>query len=821
VNIFRRARAWLSEKLKTRPQLRLFLQCLLIVTLLFADVIFKNASISMSDQANFTSTPRSITTLYRERDGLEPSQPFFDFGGSAYQSEPAIQFLKYCIYNFQSPYWNPYSGSGSFGPETMVDIKFSPISLLIALLGGSSLIFHLVMLLTYTFSIYFLARVLLEHFDFSLRTSLTSCIVFLLNGYFTANISSNTNQTYLYFPMALFAILSFCKRPQVNRYLLMIGAYVVPLAVTFFPTTVLMVTCACLLVAASTFQFYKSWKQRLIILALNASAPLIALLVLSFLYIPLFEALKFVGAFDLYSQRSFYPANFQAIISLFSGKHVFELHNAMHPSFGQLLGNEIFHFGIIPGCIVAILIFSSKWWKSFFVAALVALFTISVGRIFDAPLISAFVDKLPFFRNIAEQYWWMMVACPFPLLFAFGLDHIEKLKFKLWPAALIVTLILVDLVCILKTHDIVRPEALSAFASYQATIFHIVMVVVISFFAMGILGLIKRNTKRQIFLVGILCFSVFFEMNFYFYRARFTRMDAFNKPPDYIAFLKENLGLNRVAAYGSFGLPPEIGTAYQLQQIEFFTMNIFPSYYNLCQRDLTTEHGWWGKDTFCVNRDTTNKPNINLRTLNLLSVRYMLVAKPQTQFVEFFDKNNFPRAFESQSFIIYENPSVLPRTYGVKYLYKAPLTPDTQGQSAGAVAFTEDNELVTDATAKNVALKTPETLELTQFLGTAKITAYQNAYLKIEGDFPEPGILVLPDNWHPGWKATVNSEPVYIGKVNESFRGVALKRGKFTLEMRYHPWSLTLGLSVSAIACLGLLILFIFRRNVNSRFPQI
>jgi hypothetical protein len=70
------------------------------------------------------------------------------------------------LYNFLSILFstgNPLTGilmqgTGSFGPETMVDIKFSPLSFFIAILGGSNLAFHFSTLLFLTFALYFLAK---------------------------------------------------------------------------------------------------------------------------------------------------------------------------------------------------------------------------------------------------------------------------------------------------------------------------------------------------------------------------------------------------------------------------------------------------------------------------------------------------------------------------------------------------------------------------------------------------------------------------------------------------------------------------------------
>jgi hypothetical protein len=647
--------------------------------------------------------------------------------------------------------------------------------------------------------------------------ALTTCVVYLLNGYYTANISSNTNQAYLYFPIVLFGILSFCKRPSVNSYLLTIFGYALAFTVTFFPSTVLMATSACVVAAGAAFHFQANWKKSLKILAIQATAPAIAILSLSFLYLPLIEAMKFVSAMEVYSLRQFYPASIKGIISLFSAKHVFELHNAMHPDYAKVVGNEIFHFGIITGCVSAIAIFSRQWFKNILWASFSILLIVSLGRIFDLPGISQLVNHLPFFRNIAEQYWWIMVACSFPIVFAYGLHRVEMAAYRLWPAILIALVVLVDLNYILNNYGIVNTDN-TQYATYRETITYIITTVTVTVLSVLALVAIRKMPHRRAFLVTLLCFSVFLEMNYYFNTARYTRTEMFKNPPDYVLFLKKNLGLNRLASYGSVGIPPEVGTAYQLQQIEFFTMNIFPSYYNLCQRDLTTEHGWWGKDTFCVNRDTKSEPNVNLNTLEMLSVKYLVVSKNMPQFMDYFNKNHLPQVFESPTVIIFENTNAYPRSYGVDNLYLAPKTPDTQKQSARNVAFTEDQKLLEEAALKKIHLGLPNTEATSSAPEPAIIETFENTKVSIRTNFTAPKILVLPDNWHPNWKATVNGEPVYIGKVNESFRGIALGGGNQLVEMSYSPRSLPLALGITSVVISALACLFCMRRKIENLF---
>jgi uncharacterized membrane protein YwzB len=411
-----------------------------------------------------------------------------------------------------------------------------------------------------------------------------------------------------------------------------------------------------------------------------------------------------------------------------------------------------------------------------------------------------------------------MVACTFPLIFAYGFHQFESSKFSMVPTFIISALVVIDLIYILTVWGFVKEES-AQYLTRQDAIQNIVVILLFLAASVWVLQKIRTSPERRRVLINALAVLIVLEMGYYFQTARFSRTEKFFNPPDYITFLKENLGLHRVAAYGSNGFPAELGTAYQLQQIEFFTMNIFPSYYALCQRDLTSEHGWYGKDTFCINRDTKNEPNVNPETLNLLSVKYLVVSRSMPQFIARFESLKYPKRFESPVVIVFENPGAFPRVYAAKYLYQAAQTPSTQKQNAKQVAFTEDQKLLEDAKVKNIAITLPTSAEnaASPIFDAPKITKFENTKVDIDVTMSEPGVVILPDNWHPNWKATDNGQPVYIGKVNETFRGVALTAGTHHLEMKYQPATLPLALAITSVVILLMIVAFLFRRRIDRR----
>ena len=99
------------------------------------------------------------------------------------------------------------------------------------------------------------------------------------------------------------------------------------------------------------------------------------------------------------------------------------------------------------------------------------------------------------------------------------------------------------------------------------------------------------------------------------------------------------------------------------------------------------------------------------------------------------------------------------------------------------------------------------------------ISEYRNANVEITGSVDHPAWVVLTDNWHSSWKATVNGHPTEIVRVNGTFRGVHVGSGNFRIEMSYEPGSLRAGIAVTLLATLVVLVLVLTpsRRELTGR----
>jgi hypothetical protein len=91
------------------------------------------------------------------------------------------------------------------------------------------------------------------------------------------------------------------------------------------------------------------------------------------------------------------------------------------------------------------------------------------------------------------------------------------------------------------------------------------------------------------------------------------------------------------------------------------------------------------------------------------------------------------------------------------------------------------------------------------FHGKAGIKLYENNRVQINAQLSEPGVLVLTDAFHPGWKVFVDGKEQTIRRANYLFRAVELPAGNHRVEFVYDPISFKRGLVISSLT-LALLI---------------
>jgi hypothetical protein len=91
---------------------------------------------------------------------------------------------------------------------------------------------------------------------------------------------------------------------------------------------------------------------------------------------------------------------------------------------------------------------------------------------------------------------------------------------------------------------------------------------------------------------------------------------------------------------------------------------------------------------------------------------------------------------------------------------------------------------------------------------SARVTRYEPDEIAIATTAGAPGLLVVSEIYADGWRAYVDGRRVEILPTDYILRGVPIPAGAHTVELRYEPLSLRVGLPISAVTTLAMLAVF-------------
>src|SRR5262249_10541651 len=87
----------------------------------------------------------------------------------------------------------------------------------------------------------------------------------------------------------------------------------------------------------------------------------------------------------------------------------------------------------------------------------------------------------------------------------------------------------------------------------------------------------------------------------------------------------------------------------------------------------------------------------------------------------------------------------------------------------------------------------------------ASIVKYSAEGVTLRIEAACPGLLVLPDTYFPGWKASVNGKDRTIYPTDGAFRGVTVPEGTSSVEFRYEPRVFSIGIVLAMVALAGVI----------------
>ena len=159
-----------------------------------------------------------------------------------------------------------------------------------------------------------------------------------------------------------------------------------------------------------------------------------------------------------------------------------------------------------------------------------------------------------------------------------------------------------------------------------------------------------------------------------------------------------------------------------------------------------------------------------------------------------------------------------PYTFGNAWFVNNVNFVDNANQELDAIATLNlRHEAVADAKFRDLLKPVAEAAGDSASIVT--ITAYEPNQLTYDVKSPKGGVIVFSEIYYPGWTATVDGEPVELGRVDYVLRAITVQPGQHKVELSFFPKSLdtTETIAYMSLGVLLLLILLAVGLSVRSR----
>ncbi|MBD0281636.1 MAG: YfhO family protein [Thermoleophilaceae bacterium] len=237
---------------------------------------------------------------------------------------------------------------------------------------------------------------------------------------------------------------------------------------------------------------------------------------------------------------------------------------------------------------------------------------------------------------------------------------------------------------------------------------------------------------------------------------------------------------------------------FGLYEARGYDLPIMRRYDRLWRREISPESASVAEGLLDIPLTVRELTPRALRSLRLLGVTHVL--QPRT----------YPSLDLPGMRLVYDGPDA--RVYRVEgALSRAFVVPAQRVVSGGGAALDAVTEPDFDGRAVGVTEERVPGVPVEGEAGptpggSAEITRYAAERVDVRARSPGPGLLVLGDNYYPGWTAEVDGRPAAIARVDYLFRGVRIGPGSHMITFRYEPLTWTIGWIVTSVSAVLLAV---------------
>jgi hypothetical protein len=173
--------------------------------------------------------------------------------------------------------------------------------------------------------------------------------------------------------------------------------------------------------------------------------------------------------------------------------------------------------------------------------------------------------------------------------------------------------------------------------------------------------------------------------------------------------------------------------------------------------------------------------------------------------------SHYSQSYVDQNVLIYQNNHVMPRSFIVYGVLNATSFPASLTMISDPAFDLRNSAVVENLPSANIAAINGSGTGLKSVAARAQLI--NSGEMDIQANTQVPGLLIVTDQYYPGWQAWVDGKQVPIVAVDGIFKGVFLDKGSHMIRFVYKPLTFAVGAIISVIS---LLITTIFLA-LNSR----
>lgn len=690
----------------------------------------------------------------------------------------------------QIPLWNPYSFSGTPHLANYQSAVLSPFNLLFfifSFIDAWSLLVLLQPLLA-GFFVYLFVRSL----NVSKIGSIISALSFMFCGFITVWMGYGTlGYAILFLPLALFAIEKYFISQKI-RYLLILTLSV-PLSF-FSGHFQISVYFILFILSYILFKFLltKDRKTTLNILMYSGFGLLIS-------------SLQLVPSIESYTQslRSALFEKGEAIpwqyLPTFLAPDFFGNPVTRNDWFGHYAEWNAY-IGVLPFMFAIYSFIRNKGSQTLF---FFTLGIISLLLAFDTPLLTLLISlHLPVLSTSAASRIIVLYSFSFAVLAGFGLDQLVKdfarkriKQFLLWIGIFSLIFFILWVIIIFKLFMPMEKIAIAKSNLLLPTLLFLISSVVIV-------------SSRYIVSKKIHIFSALFLLIVIFDMLRFANKWMPFDPkklvfPDMPAtnYFSKISGYERVI--GNLG--GEAVIYYQLPSTEGYD-----ALYNKRYGEFISSIQDGKIKT--PSRSVVLFPKSGIYTpqaINLLGIRYIIHkfsdgrASWTFPFWTYPD-GTFKLIYNDSKYEIYENKKAFPRAF-LADKYEVIANPQKTVDTLFNKNFDSRSTAILEENPNFSINKNNE--------GNVRIIQYKPDTIDLVVNSKFNSLLILTDNYYPGWKAEIDGKSVPIYKANYTFRAIPITSGQHRVNFTYDPNSFRLGLYLAITGIFGVIVATVLLRK--------